>query len=189
MDAGVVMQIRLNDQAGVSLIETMIAMGVLTIGAVGMASAFLYGMNSASSGPNELVATQKAAEAIESVFSARDSHTITWEQLQNQDDADQDAPGIFVNGPTDMLTAGADGILNTDDDGGDTDEMESWELPGPDGTLGTADDVVQTLVGFQREIAIAALTDDLREITVIITYQAGSVTRTYTLTALISAFA
>src|SRR5688572_33185740 len=110
------MQKRRDSQAGVTLIETMIAMLVLTVGAVGMASAYLYGMNSANSAPNELVATQKAAEAVESVFSARDSHTITWDQLQNVDAEDPDSPGIFLNGPTDMHMAGDDGILNTDDD-------------------------------------------------------------------------
>lgn len=173
-------------EAGVTLIETLVAMAVLTVGAIGMASAFLYGMNSASSGPNELIATQKAAEAIESVFSARDSHTVTWEQLQNVDGEDPDSPGIFLNGPTDMHLAGDDGILNTADD---TEAIESAELPGPDGELGTDDDTTVSLTGFTREIAISELSDVLREITVVITYQAGSVTRTYTLTALISAFA
>ena len=163
-------------------------MAVLTVGAVGMASVFLYGMQSATSAPNELIATQKAAEAIESVFSARDSHTITWEQLQNVDAVDPDSPGIFVNGPTDMHLAGDDGILNTE---GDEDEpIESAELPGPDGDLETpADNTTVTLTGFTREIAISTLSDNLREITVVITYQAGTVSRTYTLTALISAFA
>jgi prepilin-type N-terminal cleavage/methylation domain-containing protein len=186
MDAGVTMNKQFDSQSGVTLIETMIAMAVLTVGAVGLASAFLYGMNSATSGPNELIATQKAAEAIESVFSARDSHSVTWEQLQNVDAEDPDSPGIFLNGPYDMYLAGDDGVLNTDDD---TETIESVELPGPDGYLGTEDDTTQTLTGFQREIAISELSDDLREITVVITYKAGTVTRTYTLTALISAFA
>lgn len=187
MDTGVIMQRRCDSESGVTLIETMIAMVVLTVGAVGMASLFLYGMNAATSAPNELIATQKAAEAIESVFSARDSHTLTWDQLQNIDADDEDSLGIFVNGPTQMYTAGDDGILNTDDD---LEEVESVELPGPDGNLDTPDDnTTQSLTGFTREIAISTLSTNLREITVVITYQAGTVSRTYTLTALISAFA
>jgi Tfp pilus assembly protein PilV len=169
--------------AGVGLIETMIAMLVLTVGAVGMASVFLYGMQNVTSSPNELIATQKAAEAIESVFSARDSHTITWAQLRNGSDG-----GIFADGPTGMTVSGADGILNTADDGA----IESTEMPGPDQTLGTADDTVQTLTGFQREIIISDLnppSPDLRQVTVIITYQAGTTSRTFILSAYISRFA
>lgn len=171
---------RFDSQNGVSLIETMIAMLVLTVGAVGMASVFLYGMQSATSAPNELIATQKAAEAVESVFSARDSHTILWDQLRNVADG-----GVFLPGPRDMKIAGNDGILNTSDDGA----IESVELPGHDQLLGTDDDVTETLNSFTREIAISDLSTTLREITVVITYQAGSVSRRYTLTAVISAFA
>ena len=58
---------------------------VLTVGAIGMAATFIQGMRMAASSPTELVATQKAAEAIESVFSARDSHTIKWDELRNAD--------------------------------------------------------------------------------------------------------
>ncbi len=170
-------------EAGVTLVETLIAMVVLLVGAVGLAGAFLYGIDAATSAPNELVATQKAAEAIESVFSARDSQAVTWAQLQNASDG-----GIFLDGPQDMHVAGPDAILNTADD---LDEaIETYELPGPDGNMATAEDnETVELAGFTREIAIAELTAVLREVTVVITYQAGATTRTFTLTALISAFA
>jgi type II secretory pathway pseudopilin PulG len=177
------MRTRVDSARGITLIETMIAMLVLTVGAIGMASLFMYGMQSATSSPNELVATQKAAEAIESVFSARDSHTLTWAQLSNVS-----AGGIFLDGATPMTTAGLDGVLNTADDG----PVESTELPGPDQTLGTEDDTTQTLIGFTREIVISELdpvNPDLRDVTVNIIYQAGTTTRTYSLSALISRFA
>lgn len=174
------MRQRISSDAGLGLIETMIAMLVLTVGAISMASVFLYGMDSTTSSPNELVATQKAAEAIESVFSARDAHTIVWAELRNDEHG-----GIFIDGPTDMTTAGPDGILNTEDDG----DIESVVLPGPDQTQGTNDDVTQTLTGFKREIRITDLNAVLRQVDVVITYPAGSVRRTFTLTAFISAFA
>ena len=41
-----------------------------------MAGVFTQGMQKTASSPGELLATQKAAEAIESVFSARDSQRI-----------------------------------------------------------------------------------------------------------------
>jgi hypothetical protein len=169
-----------------SLIEAMIAMLVLTVGGIGMAAMFLQGMRTAASSPTELVATQKAAEAIESVFSARDSHTITWDQLRNTD------AGIFVKDAQSMMVAGADGILGTADDGevgAQTGVLETVVLPGPDQTIGTGDDKTETLRGFSREIQISDVTDDLRLITVIIKYPAGATIQSYTLTSYISAVA
>jgi hypothetical protein len=153
------------------------------VGAIGMASVFLYGVGSTTTSPNELVATQKASEAVESVFGARDAHTIAWAQLTNVSQG-----GIFLDGPRDMKVAGADGILNTSDDGA----IESVVLPGPDQDLTTTgDNITQTLARFQREITFENVPGrtDLRKVTVTITYPAGTVTRTYTLTVLISAFA
>ncbi|HVZ21725.1 MAG TPA: prepilin-type N-terminal cleavage/methylation domain-containing protein [Vicinamibacterales bacterium] len=174
----------MTSERGVTLVETLIAMIVLTVGAVGLASAFLFAMQSATTSPNELVATQKAAEAVESVFSARDSHTITWAQLHNVADG-----GIFLDGAQPMNTSGEDGIINTGDTG---EALETVTLPGPDQLLGTADDTTQDLTGFTREITITDIgssTSTLREIQVTVTYPAGTTTRTYTLTTYISAFA
>lgn len=172
---------RIRSDRGVSLIETMIAMLVLMVGAMGMASVFLYGMQSAQSSPNELIATAKATEAIESVFSARDAHTITWAQLRNAANG-----GIFQNGAQAMNTSGADGIVNTGDAG---EVVETVLMPGPDQLLGTADDKTDTHTAFTREIVIADITTDLRSITVNVVYQAGAAKRTYTLTAYISSYA
>src|SRR6202011_4699378 len=105
-----------------------------------------------------------ATEAIESVFSARDSHMVTWAQLRNVSDG-----GIFLNGPQPLKVAGPDGVVNTADDG----RVEAIVLPGPDQQLGTADDVTQTLDGFTREIQIVDLSADLRSVTVTITYRTG----------------
>ena len=54
-------------------------MAILSVAALGMAGIFTQGMQKTASSPGELLATQKAAEAIESVFSARDSHTIDFD--------------------------------------------------------------------------------------------------------------
>jgi hypothetical protein len=152
-----------NGESGFSLVETLISTGVLTVGALGMAAVFSQGLQSTATSPNELLATQKAAEAIESVFSARDSLTITWAQVRNVADA-----GIFANGATAMNLAGADGILNTGDSG---EVLES-----------------DTVDRFTRQIRITDISDDLRSITVTIRYPAGSSFRTYVLTSYISQF-
>ena len=167
-------------QSGFSLVEVLFAITILSVGALGMAGIFAQGMQKTTSSPSELIATQKAAEAIESVFSARDSHSIAWAQLRNQAYG-----GIFKNGPQPMTVAGTDGILDTNDDG----PVESVDLPGPDQRLNTSDDVTKTLSGFTREIAITDLSVDLRSITVTITYQVNGQSKSYALTALISTFA
>lgn len=169
-----------SSQAGFSLVETMIATLVLSVGAMGMAAVFLNGMQNAASSPADLVATQKAAEAVESVFGARDARTVTWAKLRNVADG-----GIFLPGARPLKVAGADGIVDTADDGA----VESVQLPGPDQVLGTADDRTEQLSSYSRQIAIADINQDLRAITVTITYQAGAVTQTYTLTAYISSYA
>lgn len=160
-----------------TLVEALIALLVLTVGAVGLAGVFLTGMSTASSGPNELIATQKAAEAIESVFGARDSHALAWNQIHNTNDG-----GVFLTGARSMTLAGDDGVLNTADDGA----IESVTLPGPDQALGTGDDTVVSLASFSREIKIVDVTPDLRSVAVTIKYRAGSIPQTYTLTSYIS---
>jgi type II secretory pathway pseudopilin PulG len=169
-----------SDQSGFSLLETVFAIGILSVGALGMAGVFTQGMQRTISSPGDLIATQKAAEAIESVFSARDSHTITWDQLRNENNG-----GIFLNGAQPLKVPGADGVVNTHDDGA----IESIDLPGPDQKLGTSDDVTQKLDGYTREILITDLNDDLRSITVTITYKSGAQTRNYSITAFISTWA
>ena len=167
-------------QSGFSLIETVFAIGVLTVGALGMAGIFTTGMQKTASSPNDLLSNQKAAEAIESVFSARDSHLLVWAQLRNVS-----AGGVFKDGPQPMTTDGPDGVLNTADDG----PVEKVMLPGPDQKMGTADDITKTLTGLTREIKIVDLSTDLRSVTVTITYLDGAITRSYILMAYISSFA
>ena len=158
------MQKHTHNESGFSLVEVLISMGVLTVGAIGMAAVFAQGLQSTQTSPNELLATQKAAEAIESVFSARDARTLTWAQVRNVADG-----GIFLGGDTDMNLAGADGILNTGDTG-ETLESDNLER-------------------FTRRIRITDISADLRSITVTVRYPAGSSYRTYELTAYISTFA
>jgi len=174
------MKITHNAQSGFSLLETVFAIGILSVGALGMVGMFSKGMAQSSSSPADVTATQKAAEAIESVFSARDSHILTWSQIRNVSQG-----GIFLDGVQQMTTAGRDGLVGTADDG----PIESVQLPGRDQLLGTADDTTQTLANFTRQIQIADVETDLRSITVTIIYKSGPGTRTYTLTAYVSNFA
>lgn len=170
----------LRSDSGFSLIETMVSILILTVGVLGLTQAFISGVQKSTSAPYEVLATQKAAEAVESVFAARDSHTITWAQMRNAAQG-----GVFLNTATAMTTAGNDGILNTADDGA----VEVFIFPGPNGLVGDSDDKTLTLNGFTRKIEIIDLSAYLRQITVTVTYPANGQTKTYTVTSLISQYA
>lgn len=177
---------RMSSSKGFSLAETVIALGVLTTGVIGAAGVLTVGMQNLSSSPSDVVVTQKAAQAIEAVFAARDSHRLTWAQIRNVNGASSDG-GVFLDGPQPLKLAGPDGLVNTADDT----TIETVTLPGKDQTLNTPDDLIVTLLQYTREIQIRDVVGEngeLRSIVVTVTYQNGPTKRTYTLQSFISAY-
>lgn len=169
--------------AGFTLIETMIAMAVLAVGVLALAAMLADGLAYMGMSQDEYIAEQKAAEAVESVYTARDVGQTTWANINNVSGG-----GIFTDGPTQLCDPGLDGILGTADD--NCAIPDSIWTPGPDGLLGTADDVNVPLGGFTRTILIQPVAGrpDLREITVSISYTASRFKRTYTLVTNISQY-
>lgn len=179
---------------GFSFIELIVALSILMVGLLGLAQVFYFGMAIVGTSSSQLIAREKAREAIESVHTARDTRVITWAQIRNTASPDcapwpnttASGGGTFLNGEQNMLAAGPDGLVYTADDAGQ--EM----LPGPDNTLGTGDDV--PLAGFTREVAICDIdgNPNLRQIAVTIRYNGsaavGNLRRTYTLITYISSF-
>ena len=170
----------MNRHDGFTLIETVFALAIMAGGLLSLATVFSYGMLHLSSGNSILIAKEKAAEAIETVYMSRDTLIITWDQVRNQSEG-----GIFLNGAQPVNEPGADGLVNTGDDG----SMETVALPGPDGVVGTADDDFEPLDGFTREIQITDINTNLREIRVVVTYPYGAGSRELVLMTYISAFA
>ncbi len=182
----------LSREAGFSLFEVVIAMSVLMTGLLGLAQAFYMGFSIAMTSTPNLVAREKAREAIESVHTARDTHTILWAQIRNA--APPTCPagmtavggGAFVNNEDAMKAPGPDGLVGTSDDTG------SEMTPGPDSQFGTSDDL--PLVGYTRQVDICDVDGnrDLRQIMVTIRYDGskafGSSRRQYRLTTFISRF-
>ena len=179
---------QMSSEKGFSLIEVMVAVAVLTIGVMGAAAVLTAGMQNLASSPADVIVAQKASQAIEAVFAARDSHKLTWAQIRNVKGASGNDGGIFLDGPQALHTAGPDGLVNTADDDA---AIETNVTPGKDQTYGTADDQHVVLNGFTRETAIRDVPSEngnLRSITVTLTYQSGPTKRTYTLSSLISAY-
>lgn len=173
---------RFASEAGTTLIEVTLAMAVLTVGALGAAGVFTSGMQKATSSPGDLIATQKAQEAVESVFAARDSHKLTWSQIRNVHGETGNDGGVFLDGAQQLKDAGNDGLVNTVDDGG----IEEVRYPGRDRIMRTSDDTFIQLGQFRRTIAITQVSTTLRVIKVTMSYPANAQTRTFTLTTYIS---
>jgi prepilin-type N-terminal cleavage/methylation domain-containing protein len=175
-------------EPGFSLIEVIFAMAVLLVGVLGAAAVMAAGTRVLGSSPGDVIGTQKAAQAIESVFAARDSHMLTWAQIRNVNGAATDR-GVFLDGPQPLKLPGLDGLVNTADDAGEA--IESAIRPGPDQLLNTADDETVQLTGYTREIVIRDVPNEngtLRSIAVTIIYQFGDDTRKQTVTTYISAY-
>lgn len=180
--------------AGFSLVETVIAMGILATGLLSMAGVFALGMGHLSGSSANLIAREKAREAVESVHTARDTKTITWAQIKNVADA-----GVFLEGAQPLRTPGPDGLVNTADDGQDASKtychpncLEEQLGPGADNVLGNTDDVHMPLAAYTRQITISELLTNgvpnasLRQVQVTVTYRVGQAQRSYTLTTYIS---
>ena len=130
------------------------------------------------------MASERAAEAAESVFKARDNRTLTWAQIRNGVGGANDN-GIFLDGPQQVREPGPDGLINTADDGALVEVLR----PGADGLLGTDDDVRTPLFGMTREIEIRDLSATLRQLRVIVRYRSPSGTEEFVLTTYLSAYA
>jgi prepilin-type N-terminal cleavage/methylation domain-containing protein len=188
-------------QGGFTLVECMISVAILTIGSVGLLGVFGLAVRASQTSQQDMLARQLASEAMESIYTARNTAAISWAQIQNVSNG-----GIFIDGLQQVKCSGADGILDTADDtscltalgatcpnGG----VECLTEPGPDGILGTADDIILSLNNYQRQILVATLLDTsgnpiqtLRQVTVTISYGVpnSAVPKTYVLTEYVSAY-
>jgi type II secretory pathway pseudopilin PulG len=174
-------------RAGFTLIETLVATLVLVVGVLGLAAMLAASMAYMSTSKEDYIAQQKAAEAVESIFTARNTGQKTWNSICNIGSAIC-PKGIFTAAATPLCDPGPDGILGTADD--NCAIIDSLVTPGPDGKLGTADDVLIPLATYTRTITITAIPGNtaLRQIAITITYISGRFNKSYTLTTNISAF-
>ncbi|HTV59596.1 MAG TPA: prepilin-type N-terminal cleavage/methylation domain-containing protein [Verrucomicrobiae bacterium] len=170
-------------ESGFTLIETLIALAVLAVGVLSLSGVLASSLLYMNEDQDSYIAQQKALEAIESIYTARDLQQASWANINNTSQG-----GIFVVGNEQLCAAGPDGILGTVDD--DCTQIDSIVYPGPDGILGTSDDVYAKLGNFQRSITITAVPGyaDLRQIVVVVTFTRGAFTRSYTLTCNISEY-
>jgi hypothetical protein len=165
----------------------MISTVILTVGLVGLLGVFATAIASTQTAQQDMIAKQLADEAMESIFTARNTAQVQWPMIQNVG-AGTVPDGIFVTGFQPINLAGGDGIVGTGDDTG----AEVLRLPGKDGIVGTSDDVLLGLSNYQRSIAIAPWpgSQTLRQVTITIQYNVPGqrLPKTYVMTALISLY-
>jgi Tfp pilus assembly protein PilV len=190
---------------GFTLIEVMIAILVMLIGVLAVIASLATAVAATQSSEEDLIARQKALEAMESIYTARNSQQIPFASVANVSNG-----GIFLNGAQPMLCAGPDGLVNTGDDVACTTSSgaacpdsgaECMVLPGPDGILGTPDDVTMSLGNFTRTISISPTqylagspyagsnNPNMSAITITVSYtKPGMPTRSYTANGLITSY-
>ncbi len=170
-----------NGQRGFTLVETVISMVILTIGSVGLLGVFGLAVKASQTSQEDMIARQLGSEAIESIYTARNSSQLGFPAIQNVSNG-----GLFTDGMHPIRCSGPDGVVDTADDvsclaasgatcpnGG----LKCLNEPGPDGVMGTADDIVLSLNNYQRQIAITSLLDvngnpiqTLRQVAVTVQY-------------------
>jgi len=178
----------IRSESGFGMLEATVASVILVVGLVGLAGLFSQSLTFLQYTREDLIAKQKAREALESVYSARNDATIGFAGIQNVSNG-----GIFIDGFNPLFLAGANGVVGTT---GQTSILDRQILPGPDGVVGTADDEIIPLINMQRQILIQPLIDstgnvspDVRQITVTVQVTSpGRAARNYTVTGYISRF-
>lgn len=177
-------------QSGFTLIEAVISIAILSFGVLSLAAVYAQGMFFANLAQFDYIAQKKAEEAVEAIFTARDSKTLPWASIQNVSTG-----GVFLDGPQPMLQPGPDGLIGANTDSGAPHDVIVVG-PNASGQIGTSSDQVIDLNPWMtRTISITQVNEasgpnpNLRLITITITYQVGKQQRTHTLISYISSFA
>ena len=170
-------------QRGFTMIEVMVAMVILAAGVLSLVSVLTQGLRANYRTQIQYIAQQKAQEAMETIFTARDTRLVASAQISNVSNG-----GIFKDNAQPLCAPGPDGLFGTADD--DCTQPDGIVIaPGPDNIFGTADDVSINLNPWMtRTIVIApvANTTNLKSITVTINWTFQGQTSQYQLVTFIS---
>jgi prepilin-type N-terminal cleavage/methylation domain-containing protein len=174
-------------QKGFTLLETMIAMGVLSFGILSLVGVFTQGLKASSATQIQFIAQAKAQEAMETIFTARDTHILSWAQINNVSKS-----GVFLDGPQPMLAPGPDGLVGTADDDANNPNTIIVGPPGSDDILTTSGDKTINLNPMMTrtiEFIPVTGTPNLNQVTVTVKYTINGQTGQFQLVCFISNYA
>jgi prepilin-type N-terminal cleavage/methylation domain-containing protein len=138
-------------EAGFTLIEAVVAISLLSVGLLGVASVISYSMTSSTRSRNVTKAKQVILSELEQIAILRDTGRLSFDQISNSGGGG--FPGFSVSYQQVTNSPGADGIFGTGDDGRtDTDDSNN---------------------GFQRSVVITDLNPTLKKIEVSVHYPSG----------------
>ena len=161
---------KLNSEAGVTILEMVVAMLIMTIGLLGLAAAIGYAVTVSNRGRNLTNTKLLVVSLLEQMETLRNTEELTFGQIRNQGQPVDDigATRNFAGFPTGFqplsINPGPDGIFGTDDD---------LISPGPNNVYGDGDDTVDNtwqVPGYQRQITITNLNPNLKRIQVTLRY-------------------
>ena len=146
----------LRSEAGVTILEMVVAMLILTVGLLGLAAAIGYAVTVSNKGRNLTNSKLLVVSVMEQMETLRNTKELTFGQIANQGSVDNaGATRSFIGFPTDFqplsINPGPDGIFGTADD---------LINPGPDNIYGTVDDFTDStwaVPGYTRQITITQL--------------------------------
>jgi prepilin-type N-terminal cleavage/methylation domain-containing protein len=116
---------RRSNQGGFSLIEVMFSIVIMTVGLLAVIATFATAIKATSSAQEDLVARHKALDGLESIYTARNSQQLPFASIDNTSNG-----GIFKGGAQPLLCAGPDGLVGTGDDVACTNPNTGAACPG-----------------------------------------------------------
>ncbi|HKE56134.1 MAG TPA: prepilin-type N-terminal cleavage/methylation domain-containing protein [Pyrinomonadaceae bacterium] len=150
---------------GFTLLETVVALLILSTALLGLASAIGYALMVSNSGRGVTNTKLLVVSVLEQMETLRNNGQLRFSEIAN---AGQVTGGTFPGFPNGFVAVssnpGPDAIFGTADDLID---------PGPDKIYGTADDFTNTSLaraGYTREIVITNLSSSLKRIQVTLRY-------------------
>src|SRR5580700_5343788 len=107
---------RQHSAKGFTLLETMIALLVLGVGILGLAAMLGDALAYMQGSQDDFIAQQKAEQAVEAIFTAKYTNSITWPQVANLNAGNPQ--GLFSPGPQSLTITGPDGLVGSVNDVG-----------------------------------------------------------------------
>jgi prepilin-type N-terminal cleavage/methylation domain-containing protein len=160
---------RRQSQSGFSLLEMVVAMVIMTVGLLGVASAISYALMASNRGRGITNAKMLMVSILEQMETLRDTGQLHFNEISNS----QVVGSTFTGFPTTFQPVstkpGPDGVFGTADD---------LVSAGPDGIYGNSDDFTDPTLarpGVQRQILISTLPDNdyLKKIQITLRYSPG----------------